>query len=472
MSAEPDTNGELAGEITPLPGATAHSKKQHQLKVHHHRWRSDVVVRGAAIFVAILVISVASTGNVLLGVADTIVIASAWATAFYLVESATHSVRVAIGAFGVALFGTFAGAAATAALAFLIPPLQITGPELALMTAAVLAAAAAWSFATRRIAVLKTRVLVVGVTASSRELVETLAHERTSEFELIGFVDQQAAVEAVGGIPVIGQVRDLEAIVRLAMPDLVLLSVERGRPDVFARLAAVAGLGFRVVGLPEFYEHAFGRLPVRHITDAWFMSILHVYQRPYSALGKRIFDVTVSLAVLLLTAPLFPLIALYVRTSHGPILYRQVRLGEHGKPFEIIKFRTMRHNAESGRAVWAEVDDPRITAIGRLLRQMRLDELPQLWNVLRGEMSIVGPRPERPDFLSELEEAIPFWSRRHLLRPGVTGWAQIKSGYAADTLATETKLAYDLWYLRHRRLIVDMMICLQTLPRLLAKGGR
>src|SRR5262249_27322981 len=133
---------------------------------------------------------------------------------------------------------------------------------------------------------------------------------------------------------------------------------------------------------------------------------------------------------------------------------------------------TMRNNAESGQAVWAAVDDPRITAIGRLLRATRLDELPQLWNVLRGEMSIVGPRPERPDFLAALEEAIPFWSRRHLLRPGVTGWAQIKSGYAADARATETKLAYDLWYLRHRRLIVDLMICLQTLPRLLAKAGR
>src|SRR5207249_7174539 len=158
-------------------------------------------------------------------------------------------------------------------------PLGISGPELGLMTAAVLSAAAAWSFATRRIPGLKTRVLVVGVTASSRELLEILAHERNSEFEIVGFVDQQSTVDAVAGIPVIGQVRDLEAIVRLAMPDLVLLSIERGRPDVFARLAAVAGLGFRVVGLPEFHEHAFGRLPVRHITDAWFMSILHVYQR-------------------------------------------------------------------------------------------------------------------------------------------------------------------------------------------------
>jgi exopolysaccharide biosynthesis polyprenyl glycosylphosphotransferase len=289
---------------------------------------------------------------------------------------------------------------------------------------------------------------------------------------VVGLVDQETTVETVGGVPVLGRVHDLEAIVRLARPDLVVLSVERGRPDVFARLAAVAGLGFQVVGLPEFYEHAFGRLPIRHLTEAWFMSILHVYQRPYSALAKRALDVAASLAILLLTAPLFLLIAVLVSTTPGRVLYRQVRLGEGGKTFKIIKFRTMREGAESGEAIWAQVDDPRVTAVGRILRQTRLDELPQLWNVLRGEMSIVGPRPERPDFLPALEATVPFWSRRHLLRPGVTGWAQVNAGYAADQFEMETKLAYDLWYLRHRRLIVDVMICLKTLPRLLAQAGR
>jgi exopolysaccharide biosynthesis polyprenyl glycosylphosphotransferase len=420
----------------------------------------------------ILVGSALMTRSLGLTLVDTAVISAAWAVALHTAESATHSVRVAVGGSGVALLGSGAGATATAALAFVFPVLEISLTGIALLTVAIFCLMSAWAFAARRLASLKARVLIVGVTASSRELLETLAQHERREFDVVGLVDQETTVETVGGVPVLGRVHDLEAIVRLARPDLVVLSVERGRPDVFARLAAVAGLGFQVVGLPEFYEHAFGRLPIRHLTEAWFMSILHVYQRPYSALAKRALDVAASLAILLLTAPLFLLIAVLVSTTPGRVLYRQVRLGEGGKTFKIIKFRTMREGAESGEAIWAQVDDPRVTAVGRILRQTRLDELPQLWNVLRGEMSIVGPRPERPDFLPALEATVPFWSRRHLLRPGVTGWAQVNAGYAADQFEMETKLAYDLWYLRHRRLIVDVMICLKTLPRLLAQAGR
>jgi lipopolysaccharide/colanic/teichoic acid biosynthesis glycosyltransferase len=202
------------------------------------------------------------------------------------------------------------------------------------------------------------------------------------------------------------------------------------------------------------------------------MSILHLYQRSYSDQSKRAFDICVALLGLLLTAPLFPLIAILVLRTDGPILYRQTRLGEQGRPFTILKFRTMQTDAETTGAVWAQESDPRMTGVGRLLRRTRLDEIPQLINVLRGEMSIVGPRPERPEFLNLLEESIPFWSRRHLLRPGITGWAQLRVGYAADAQATEEKLSYDFWYLRHRSLIVDVFICARTLPLLVAAGRR
>ncbi len=208
------------------------------------------------------------------------------------------------------------------------------------------------------------------------------------------------------------------------------------------------------------------------MTDAWFMSILHLYQRSYSRRSKRAFDIVVSLLGILLTAPLFPLIALLVHRTKGPIFYRQTRLGEQGRPFTILKFRTMRTDAETNGAVWAQEFDPRMTNVGRLLRASRLDELPQLINVLRGEMSIVGPRPERPEFLSMLEQSIPFWSRRHLLRPGITGWAQLRAGYTADSRATEEKLSYDLWYLRHQSLVVDALICARTIPSLLFAAGR
>jgi lipopolysaccharide/colanic/teichoic acid biosynthesis glycosyltransferase len=227
-----------------------------------------------------------------------------------------------------------------------------------------------------------------------------------------------------------------------------------------------------MVGLPEFYEHAFGRVPVRNVTDAWFMSVLHLYQRPYTRVAKRSFDIVAATLGLLVTAPLFPLIALLVRCTGGPVFYRQTRLGEAGRPFSILKFRTMHVNAEAGGAVWAQQQDPRITGIGKVLRRTRLDEIPQLVNVLRGEMAIVGPRPERPEFQELLEEEVPFWSRRGLLKPGITGWAQLRSGYAADACETEEKLAHDLWYLRHQSLIVDFLICLRTLPSLLLAAGR
>jgi lipopolysaccharide/colanic/teichoic acid biosynthesis glycosyltransferase len=166
------------------------------------------------------------------------------------------------------------------------------------------------------------------------------------------------------------------------------------------------------------------------------------------------------------------LIALLVRTTPGPVFYRQTRLGEGGRRFTILKFRTMTLDAENGQAVWASVRDARVTRVGRVLRRTRLDELPQLWNVLRGDMSIVGPRPERPEFHELLSTTIPFWFRRHLLKPGITGWAQLHAGYARDTWTTEEKLSYDLWYLRHRSLVLDFIICVKTIPELVRSGGR
>jgi len=167
------------------------------------------------------------------------------------------------------------------------------------------------------------------------------------------------------------------------------------------------------------------------------------------------------------------LIALLVRLSGpGPILYRQTRAGEAGVPFDILKFRTMADGAEAdGKAAWAEEKDPRVTRLGRTLRRYRLDEIPQIWNVLRGEMSVVGPRPERPEFVALLEREIPHWSRRHLVKPGVTGWAQIRHGYTADPLGAAEKLAYDLYYIKHRGVLLDLMIVLRTLRVVLRGDG-
>jgi lipopolysaccharide/colanic/teichoic acid biosynthesis glycosyltransferase len=160
-----------------------------------------------------------------------------------------------------------------------------------------------------------------------------------------------------------------------------------------------------------------------------------------------------------------------VRRTPGPAIFRLERLGESGRTFTIYKFRTMRADAEERRPTWAEERDPRATGIGRFLRRTRIDELPQLWNVLKGDMSMVGPRPERPEFLEELQETVPFWTRRHLVKPGITGWAQVRRGYTADVEGTAEKLSYDLWYLRHRSLVIDLAICARTFTTLASGAG-
>ena len=312
------------------------------------------------------------------------------------------------------------------------------------------------------------RVLLVGGGEGSRQVLEDLA-TRQRQLDLVALVGElDACAENDGSLPRYGALSDLPDAIEIHRPDIVVVNVKKGRPEVFQRLLDLAGSGFRVVGLPELYEHAFGRVPVAQISPAWFMSVLHLYQRPYTSLTKRTFDVAIAFAAILVTLPLIAVMALLIRR---PVLYRQVRVGEWGRTFMMYKFRTMREGAEeTGTAVYAAVNDQRITRVGRILRRTRLDELPQLWNVLIGDMSIVGPRPERPEF-SVLLEQIPWWMRRNMAKPGITGWAQINSGYASDTDSAAEKLSYDLWYLRHRSLLLDLIICLRTMPKLVTGSG-
>jgi exopolysaccharide biosynthesis polyprenyl glycosylphosphotransferase len=265
---------------------------------------------------------------------------------------------------------------------------------------------------------------------------------------------------------------DLPWILELHRPDLVVLAIAKNRPEAFTALLSGSGAGFELLGLAEFHEQAFGRVPVRHVTAAWFMSVLHYYRRPYTQCAKRTFDIIGATIALLLTAPAFLIVALLVRRTPGRAIYRQTRLGEGGRHFTMYKFRTMVDGAESdGEAIWADENDARTTSVGRFLRRSRLDEMPQLWNVLKGEMSIVGPRPERPEFVDVLRQTVPFWSRRHLVKPGITGWAQVRRGYTSDTAGTAEKLSYDLWYLRHRSLVTDLAICAKTVATLLSGTG-
>ncbi|MDX6513620.1 MAG: hypothetical protein QOE36_3124 [Gaiellaceae bacterium] len=358
--------------------------------------------------------------------------------------------------------GTAAGLVAASALGLWLPNLRLGGMALVETAVGIFILSSFWEGLVLQSVAAVERVLVVGAADGGSELVEDVALAEGLPFEIVGVVDDERDTP-VAGARLLGRLAELPLVIHEERPDLVVVAGGPRRADAFGYLLEASGDGFKVVGLPEFYEHAFGRVPVRTVTATWFMSVLHLYQRPYSRTAKRVFDVVVAILGLLATGWLFPILALLVKRTPGPVVYRQTRLGEGGKPFTIFKFRTMRNDAEAaGTAIWAAESDPRVTSVGKLLRLTRLDELPQLWNVLRGEMSIVGPRPERPEFLEQLQEELPFWKRRHLVKPGITGWAQVRRGYTSDASSTGDKLSYDLWYLRHRSLIVDLAICLRT----------
>jgi exopolysaccharide biosynthesis polyprenyl glycosylphosphotransferase len=374
--------------------------------------------------------------------------------------AANHVTLASLGKPVAAARGAILGLLATAVLAAWIPVLRIGLLQAIGMTIGVLALVAAWESIVEARLTRPIRLLVVGPYAACANLIRELTERRDRRFQLIGVIDDEASDE--DRPLVVGTTADLPTAIESLHPDLVALAPGANRPATFTQLLDLSDLGFRVLEMAHFYEYAFGRVPVRDLTGAWFMSVLHLYQRPYSRLLKRCTDVTGALVLLIVTAPLFALLALLVRITPGPILVRQIRVGEHGRLFTMFKFRTMRADAERpGEAVWARAHDPRITAAGRLMRRLRLDELPQVWNVLNGEMSLVGPRPERPEFV-ELLGSVPFWTRRHLVKPGITGWAQVKHGYAADAEGSLEKLSYDLWYIRHRSLTVDLAICAQT----------
>ena len=400
-----------------------------------------------------------------------VLITGVWLFSMSIAASAASRLTLALGDTGAVFLRVLAGLFAVSAVSLWVPGLHLRPLRLLVMASAISVLSAAWRAFVSRGLPQQRRVLIVGGGDGAMDLVQLL-RESDSGLEPVGVVDDDAESEMIAGVPVRGQLGDLSAVVERERPDLVVLAVERNRPEVFRQLLASANTGFQIVGLPELYEHVFGRVPIRHLTPAWFMSVLHLYQRPYTRIAKRTFDFLVALFGLLITAPLLPVIALLVARSKGPVIYRQKRLGEGGRIFTMYKFRTMRVDAEDdGSPAWAEERDPRATAVGRWLRRARIDELPQLWNVLKGEMSIVGPRPERPEFSAMLEQAVPFWAHRQLLKPGITGWAQLRTEYSADCLSTEEKLSYDLWYLRHRSMLLDIIICAKTLPQLLSGRG-
>jgi exopolysaccharide biosynthesis polyprenyl glycosylphosphotransferase len=409
------------------------------------------------LFVAGLVVEHQDVGTSLL-VAT--LLGGIWFGCLRLGFAESRTTLATLGGVVAAVRGTLLGLVAATVAGVWSETLRFDVATLLVVAAVILVLSASWETYVERHLTPPLGVLLVGPRDGCSAVLADLRREAPGRFVVIGVVDD---ADDRRDPLVVGHVDELPAIVALGRPDLVALVPGCDRPAAFAGLLDSAANGFRVLELAQFYEFAFGRVPVADLTRAWFMSVLHLYQRPYSRLAKRTTDVVGVLLLLVLTLPLFPLMALMVWFTPGPILIRQVRVGEHGRLFTMFKFRTMRAGAERpGQAVWAATDDPRVTTAGRVMRRVRLDELPQIWNVLKGEMSLVGPRPERPEFIDDLLDSVPFWTRRHLVKPGITGWAQVNRGYTADAAGTLDKLSYDLWYIRHRSLTVDLVICART----------
>jgi exopolysaccharide biosynthesis polyprenyl glycosylphosphotransferase len=394
------------------------------------------------------------------GLAAITILAAIWTAA---IRSAYAGAQCTVGTGLSAAVGTFTGLIAVAAIDPWLPGLQLGPAALLGITAGVWASAATWEWFVQQTSAGRRRVLVVGTDELAAAVAEEVGRARASRFTLVGRIDAEESTTAPGDGLCHGGLAELAEVVEVQRPDIVVLTDERTYALVVDRLLDIAGAGFRVVGLASFFEYAFGRVPLPHLTAAWFLGVLHLRQPVHARWSKRAFDVLAASIGLLFVLPLLPLIAFLVWLTPGPIIYRQTRLGEAGRPFRIYKFRTMVADAEaSGQPQWAADDDHRVTPVGRFLRRTHLDEIPQLWNVLRGDMSIVGPRPERPEFVAMLEKEMPFWSRRLLIKPGVTGWAQVRSGYSADCASCAEKLSYDLWYIRHRTLAVDLAVCMKT----------
>lgn len=232
-------------------------------------------------------------------------------------------------------------------------------------------------------------------------------------------------------------------------------------------------LGVSTIDFPAFYEITMEKIPVSVINESWFLLNLVEIRKKIFEFSKRFFDIVSSVILGIPTLFLLPIIGVLIKLeSAGPVFYRQKRVGKNGRIIEIVKFRSMFRDAEKKGAQWACVNDPRTTKVGKILRKTRLDELPQLWNILKGDMSFIGPRPERPEFVEELQKQIPHYAMRHLVKPGLSGWAQIRFPYGASVEDAMEKLQYDLYYIKNRSLVVDGAIALRTLATMIRHSGR
>ena len=317
------------------------------------------------------------------------------------------------------------------------------------------------------------RIVVLGAGTRAQRLSELSARPE-SGFTIVDFVNMSDAAPLVECARPRSEIANLTRFVeRRDVSEVVLALEERRNALPLQDLLRIKTTGVNVNEFSSFIERETGRIDLATVNPSFLIfSDGFSSGQVFASAGKRVFDIVISLAMLVLTGPLIVLFALLVKLeSKGPAFYRQSRVGLFGQRFDVIKLRSMRTDAEVAGAQWASENDPRVTRIGRFIRKVRIDELPQAWTVLKGHMSFVGPRPERPEFVSDLEEHLPFYAERHMVKPGITGWAQINYPYGASVEDSRNKLEYDLYYAKNYTPFLDLLIILQTLRVILWNDG-
>ena len=320
----------------------------------------------------------------------------------------------------------------------------------------------------------KRRLVVLGA-GNRADRIREIEQRKGSGFLVVGYIAMNDGVQVIPEAINRSAIYNLaDFVVRLAASEVVLALEERRNALPLGDLLRIKTTGVHVNEISTFLERETGRVDLDSVNPSWLIfSDGFSAGRRLSSIAKRLFDVVASSILLLLTGPVILLAALLVKLdSKGPAFYRQQRVGLYGEEFWIVKLRTMRQDAElSGQAVWAEKDDPRVTRLGYWLRKLRIDELPQTWTVLKGEMSFVGPRPKRRQFVEDLEQHLRYYAERHMVKPGITGWAQINYPYGASIEDARNKLEYDLYYAKNYTPFLDLLILIQTLRVVLWPEG-
>ena len=312
----------------------------------------------------------------------------------------------------------------------------------------------------------KRRVVVLGAGPRAARL-KTLAATPGAAFVVVGYVSMSETNRVIPEAIARDAIYNLaDHVVLLNASEVVLALEERRNALPLKDLLRIKTTGVHVNEISTFLVRETGRVDLDSVNPSWLIfSDGFSSSRVLSSIVKRLFDIVASLVLMIVTLPLIAVTAIAVKLeSRGPAFYRQRRVGLYNQGFDIVKLRSMRQDAEiAGQAVWAEKDDPRITRVGRIIRKLRIDELPQTWSVLKGEMSFVGPRPERPQFVDDLEQQLPYYAERHMVKPGITGWAQINYPYGASIEDSRQKLEYDLYYAKNYSPFLDLLILLQTI---------